>query len=278
MVQPAGTNYQDTDPGRAPGPEQPGPEQPGPEPPPPVRAARSGRLRKWRARLIVLVLLAAAVLLFLRISSSRSTEANRIDLGTVTLTAQPIPIDVPQTGVVTAVSVAAQQRVAAGQKLGTLEVTSTDAQGDPKTSKVSLAAPRAGIVVDLPATVGSTLQPGQPFLQLYDPAQLTFESDVPLEDLPELAPTMLATLKAESLTHTVRARVQRVVPRVGDTDTAAVRNPNALRVVLVPASARDVQGLVPGLRFTGYVDTVTGVPGTRRLVSMGEHPYPVGRP
>ena len=273
MVQPAGTSSQDADPIQS-----PRPVQPGPEPPPPVAAVRGGRLRKWRARFIVLVLLAAAVLLFLRISTNRATEANHIDLGTVTLTAQPIPIEVPQTGLVTAVSVTAQQRVAADQKLGTLEVTSTDAQGDPKTTKVNLTAPRAGIVVDLPATVGSTLQPGQPFLELYDPAQMTFECNVPLEDLPEIAPTMIATLKAESLVHTVRARVQRIVPRVGDEDTTSGRNPNTLRVVLVPAGAQDVRGLVPGLRFTGYVDTATGVPGTPRLVSMGEYTHAMRRP
>jgi len=98
---------------------------------------------------------------------------------------------------------------------------------------------------------------------------MTFESNVPLEDLPEIATTMIATLKAESLVHTVRAKVQRIVPRVGDADTTSGRNPNTLRVVLAPASAQDVQGLVPGLRFTGYVDTVTGVAGTPRLVSMG---------
>jgi multidrug resistance efflux pump len=271
MVQPAGASAQDTDPIQS-----PRPVQPGPEPPPPIAAARGGRGRKWRARLIVLILLAAAVLLFLRISSSRHTEANRIDLGTVTLTAQAIPIDVPRTGVVTAVSVTAQQRVTAGQKLGTLEVATTNAQGDPKTSRVNLTAPRAGIVVDLPATIGTTLQPGQPFLQLYDPSQLTFEANVPLDDLTQMAPTMTATLKAKSLVHTVHAKVQRIVPRVGDTDTT-VRDPNKLRVVLVPASAQDVQGLVPGLRFTGYVDTVTGVPGTPMLVSMAKDLLPVRR-
>jgi multidrug resistance efflux pump len=263
MVQPSATSSQDADPIEAPRAAEPAQEQRQP-----ARPAR-GRLRKWRARFIVLVLLAAAVLLFLRISTGRATDANRIDLGTVTLTAQPIPVEVPQTGLVTAVSVTAQQRVTANQKLGTIEVTSTDAQGDPKVIKVNLTAPRAGIVVDLPATVGSTLQPGQPFLQLYDPTQLTFETEVKLKDLPEIAPTMIATLKAESIDRKVRAQVQRVVPRVDSSATSPDDDPDALRVVLVPASPREVQGLVPGLRFTGYVDTLTGVPGTPRLVSMG---------
>jgi hypothetical protein len=70
--------------------------------------------------------------------------------------------------------------------------------------------------------------------------------------------------------------VQRVVPRVGSPDAVTDVNPNAMQLVLVPASASDVEGLVPGLRFTGYVDTVSGVPGTPRLVSMkfgGKAPY-----
>ena len=62
------------------------------------------------------------------------------------------------------------------------------------------------------------------------------------------------------------------MPRVGSTAANPDDNPEALRVVLVPAGAREVQGLVPGLRFTGYVDTLTGTPGTPRLVSMGVHP------
>ncbi|HEX8343190.1 MAG TPA: HlyD family efflux transporter periplasmic adaptor subunit, partial [Actinoplanes sp.] len=198
----------------------------------------------------------------------RATEATQLQLGTVTLTAQSIPVEVPQTGLVTAVSVTAQQRVTADQRLGTIEVTGTDRDGDPKVTRVNLTAPRAGIVVDLPATVGSTLQPGQPFLQLYDPTQLTFQTAVALEDLSEIAPSMTATLRAQSLDRTVRARVQRIVPRIG-TETVPGEDPDKLRVVLVPATPRDVQGLVPGLRFTGYIDTLTGDPGSPKLVSMG---------
>jgi multidrug resistance efflux pump len=262
MVQPTGANPQDTaDPIEEPrAVESPQRQRP------PSRPAR-GSLRKWRARLIVLLLLAAAVLLFFKITSDRATAAERIDLGKVTLSAQPIPVEVAQTGQVVSVSVAAQQRVAKGQRLGRIEVTSTDAQGDPKVTKVEVTAPQAGIVVDRPVTVGSTLQPGQPFLELYDPTQLTFTSMVPLKDLPEIAPNMNATLRADGIDRVVHARVQRIVPRVEGAATAD-DNPNAMQVVLVPASARDIAGLVPGLRFTGYVDTVSGVPGTPRLVSM----------
>jgi multidrug resistance efflux pump len=240
----------------------------------PIEAPRAtkkkgGGFRKWRARFIVLVLLAAAVLLFWRISRDRAGDAARIDLGTVTLTAQPIPVEVAQTGQVAAVVVTAQQRVAAGQRLGTIDVATTDADGDPKITKVNITAPRPGIIVDLPVTVGSSLAPGQPFVELYDPAQLRFETQVLLEDLPEIAPSMTARLETEGITRTVRAQVQRVIPRVGDPTDPNVRAPNRMTVVLVPTGPDQVQGLVPGMRFTGYVDTDTGRPGSPRLVSLG---------
>jgi multidrug resistance efflux pump len=221
-------------------------------------------MRKWRARLIVLLLLAAAVLLFLQIRNERAAEATEINIGTVTLTAQAIPVETPRPGQVTAVSVVAQQRVAAGQRLGTVEVTSTDSEGEPVLSTVVLEAPRAGIVVDEPVTLGSTLQPGQAFVKLYDPAKLTFYAEVPIENLTEIGAGMIAELKAEGREDTVRAVVQRVVPVVAsDAEDVAA---GSLRLVLLPARGQDVGGLIPGMRYTGTVDTLTGVPGRPRLI------------
>ena len=230
----------------------------------PSRPSARASLRKWRARLIVLVLLAAAVLLFLRISGERATDATHLSTGPVTLTAQAIPVETPRPGQVTAVSVVAQQRVTAGQRLGTVEVTSTDSEGKPVLSTIILRAPQAGIVVDEPATIGSTLQPGQPFVQLYDPAKLTFITDVPIKTLTEIRAGTNAALKADGVEGTVRATVQRIVPDVA-TNTNDVA-PGSLRMVLVPADGQDVQGLVPGMRFTGIVDTLTGDPGKPRLI------------
>jgi multidrug resistance efflux pump len=235
---------------------------------PPPRPPRRGSFRKWRARFIVLLMLAAAVFVFLRLSEGRATDASRIDLRTVTLTAQAIPVETPRAGQVTAVSVSAQQRVKEGDKLGTLQVTTTNSQGRPVLSTLTLTAPRAGIVVEEPVTMGSTLQPGQPFVELYDPAKLTFVTNVPLESLPELAPGMTASLEAEGIDRTVKATVQRIVPRVGTIDDSDDVPRNALRVVLVPASAQEVSGLVPGLRFTGSIDTRTGDPDRTKFVSM----------
>jgi hypothetical protein len=78
---------------------------------------------------------------------------------------------------------------------------------------------------------------------------------------------MVATLQAEGLKGTVKAVVQRVVPRVGTNETDV--KSDHLRVVLVPRNGSDVAGLVPGLRFTGFIDTSTGEPGRSRLVHLG---------
>lgn len=261
MVLPSGTSSQDADPVQA-------PRMPASAPAPPAAPRRRSSWRKWRARLIVLLLLAGAVLVFVRISSSRAEESNRVSLDRVTLTAQAIPVEPSQVGQVTGVSVAAQQRVRASQRVGTMEVTTTDSDGDPKTTKVNLTAPRAGIVIDTPAPIGSTLGPGQPFLQLYDPAQMTFVTPVRLEDLSVIAPTMTAVLRAEGVSRTVHAAVQRIVPRVTGAQATSGTDLGKLQIVLVPASPAEVNGLVPGMRFTGYINTVSGEPGSARLVSL----------
>ena len=236
-----------------------------PPAPPPSRPKR-GTFRKWRARLVVLLLIAAAVLVYLWINEGRVTKAAQIDLGTVTLTARAIPVETPRSGLVTAVSVAPQQQVTKGQELGTVQVTTTNTQGEAVTSEVSLTAPENGIVIDQPVSVGTALQPGEPLVQLYDPTQMTFETYVRLQDLPELAAGMSATLKAQGMNRTVHATVNRVVPRVGAGGDNS--NPNALVLVLVPTNSQEVAGLLPGLRFTGSIDTRTGGRGSPKLVSM----------
>ena len=258
MALPSGTSSAKTDPIPAPRPES--------APPPPPAPKKRSSWRKWRARFIVLLLVAGAVWVFLRISESRADEANLIDLERVTLTAQAIPVEPNQLGRLTAVTVTAQQSVRAGQRVGTMEVLGADKEGDPKITKVNLVAPRAGIVIDTPASIGSTVGPGLPMLQMYDPAQATFVTAVSLEDLTEISPTMTADLRAEGMKRTVHAAVQRIVPRVAGAQATSGTDLSKLQVVLVPTGPDEVNGLVPGMRFTGDINTATGEPGTARLV------------
>lgn len=236
---------------------------------PPAKPARPARnnFRKWRARFVVLILLAAAVYAAVWVSQSKMVKAAQIDLGDVTLTSQVVPVETARPGQVVSVDVKAEQKVIAGQQLGTLQVTTTNSEGRPVVSTIVLSAPRTGIVVDDPVTVGSTLQPGQPFVELYDPTQLKFTGQIPLENLSEISPGMTATLKAEGLKGSVKATVQRAVPRVGTSQTDV--KSDSLRVVLVPTKPDDVARLVPGLRFTGTVDTSTGPRDRPKLVYIG---------
>lgn len=254
-------------------------------PPPPPTRPRGGGWRKWRARFVVLLLLAGAVLVFIRISSDRAADADRVSLDEVILTAQAVPVEPVQAGRVTDVAVTALQQVRAGQRVGTVEIAGFDRDGDPKITKVNLTAPLPGIVIDVPAPVGSTVAPNLPFLELYDPARLTFVAEVPLEDLPVIAPTMTAELQTEGMYRTVHATVQRVIPLVEEVTPQAevtqlatteedTDKPDTMQVALVPANPAEARGLVPGMRFTGHVDTVSGKPGAPRLVSL-PHAGPV---
>jgi multidrug resistance efflux pump len=247
------------------GSQQPVVPDPGPDRPPPGRDRRA-TFRRWRARFIVLILIAGAVYLGLRVNEARSGQAAQIDLGTVTLTAQAIPVETSRTGQVVTVDVRAAQRVSAGQQVGALQVTAINSQGNPVTSTVRLTAPTDGVVVDDPVTVGTTVQPGEPFVELYDPAKLIFTGQIPLEDLPQIAPGMVATLAAEGLKGEVKAVIDRLVPPVG-TGQANVKSGH-MRVVLVPRNKNDVASLVPGLRFTGSVDTRTGGPNSKHFVRL----------
>jgi multidrug resistance efflux pump len=231
-------------------------------PPPPSRPPRLWNWKKWRARLVVVLMIAATVAGGRWLADSRGGAIEQFDLGTVTLTAQAIPVESSQSGQVSAVRVAPQQHVTRGQQVGTMVVSTTTATGTVKQTSVALTAPAAGIVSGDPTPVGGIVQPGQPFVQLYDPAKLTLNAAVRVQDLPKLSVGMHATLRADGLQQPVEAVMQRVVPVVSDqTDNTGklATTQSRLQLVLAPADPADVAGLIPGLRFTGTIDTSSGV-------------------
>lgn len=220
---------------------------------PPRRQRRSGKA--WRARFVVLLMLAGAAYGGSQVYEARTGDLAKFDIGEVTLTAVPVPVEALRTGQVTAISTHAQQHVTAGEELGRMITTSTSVTGKVVRTTVPLTAPAAGIVTDDPLPVGTTLQPGRPFAQMYDPADLTFEADVRVADLPKLSPGMSVRLSAPGLPQDIDAVLQRVVPRVGDGSNDV--QPDHLRVVLTPRNPAAVTKLVPGLRFNGTVDTAS---------------------
>lgn len=224
-----------------------------PAPPaPPRRPARQAPdLKKWWARLLVLVMIAGAVYGGTKLVEYRTTQAKELDLGTVTLTARATPVSPTRQGTVKTVSVAAQDRVEAGEKLGTVTTTTVTATGRVETDEFAVRAPSDGVVVADPLPVGSAVTPGQAFVQVYDPSKMTFVGDVKLSTLTHVAAGMTATLTGAGLEKPVEARVERVVPRVAGTQSDVPAG--AMQLVLAPVDGTDVAKLVPGYQLTATV-------------------------
>jgi multidrug resistance efflux pump len=239
---------------------------------PSVRAnekqARGGGFAKWRARLLVLAMLAGAVVGGQKLVVVKTAASAQLDLGQVTLTAQPVQVQPAFTGVVTAVDVHALQRVEAGEQLGTILTTETSPTGKTLHKTMTLTAPTAGVISDEPAAMGSTVQPGQAFAVLYDPAELRLFAKVSQTEISHVSPGMSATLRTSGLAQPVDAVVQQVLPWI-DTGTSN-SSPKHLQVVLTPKNPTDVIGLLPGVQFDGTVDTRSrpkGAVGGETLVS-----------
>jgi multidrug resistance efflux pump len=216
-------------------------------------------LKKWRARVAVLLMISAAVFAGAKLVHVRDVASAKLGLGTVTLTAAGIPVESVTPGRVTSVSVQAQQRVSAGERLGTLVATTTSPSGVPGQKTVVLTAPSNGIVTSDPTPVGTALQSGQPFVQIYDPSQLRFVASVRAADLTRLSRGMVVTLKADGLLQPIKAVVDRAVPQVVQANQVGQTGSSSgpLQLVLVPKNIQDVGRLVPGLQFTGEVDTTS---------------------
>jgi HlyD family secretion protein len=227
---------------------------------------KRSRWQRWRARLLVLAMIAAAILGGIRIAEQRQYEASLVDIGVVTLTAHPVPIETLRPSRVYMTSVRAQQEVTVGQELGRVTSIITTDSGRTIQRNVVLRAPIDGIVSNDPAAVGTMLQLGEPFVHLYDPDRLTLVASVPLTELPKLTPGMKATLRGADLPDPIEAVVSRVIPRAGD--AGAQLQPDSLAVELIPVRRHYVANFLPGLQFTGTVDPSTRPPGARQSIFL----------
>jgi hypothetical protein len=127
---------------------------------------------------------------------------------------------------------------------------------------LQLTAPCRGVISSQPAPVGTFLLRSQPFVQMYDPVVLTLETPVPVADLSRLAVGMVATLHVDGAP-TIHAEVQQVLPRTVQPDSSGSPPPtqDELLLVMRPKRVADVARLVPGLQFTGTIDTRSPPPG-----------------
>jgi multidrug resistance efflux pump len=223
---------------------------------PPAKTSILRGARKWRNRAIVLVMAAAAAFGAVALIDQHAARSAYLDLGNVVLTSQPIEVDSTAPGVVTAVAVHAGDRVVGGQLVGSIDVTTTTAQGKQVVKEKQLLAPSNGVVVDDPMTVGSNLLPGSSFLEMYDPNDLQLVTTVPLSYLPKISPGMTAQLSAPGVSGKITAVLKRAVPRVGSNQSDVPKG--SLQLVFIAHDQSQVVKLIPGLRFHGEIDTRTG--------------------
>lgn len=245
-----------------------GAEAPSETPAPPAKRPRRAALRRWWARFLVLAMIVVAVLVGWRVIQYQDKRDATLDLGTVTLTAQAIPVETTLSGLITSVAVVPGQHVTAGQRMGQVLVTSPNAQGDLVQHSQPVIAPQDGVVVDEPMTVGATLTPGLPFAELYNPSGMRLVAQVTPSQLAQITPGMKADLTVQGMDQHVKAVVLRAVPQVTSEDRPTTTS-SRLKLLLTPADPAQAATLIPGLRLTGTVDTRTAPHGARESVYVG---------
>lgn len=237
-----------------------------PSPADPPRAHRAAPRRKrarrsWTAWLLLLLVLAGAGYGGYRLVDQRVAAASQLDLDTVVLTAVPVPVGSPDAALVAAVEVVAGQSVPAGTELATIQLTASDGV----TNEVTLTAPNGGTVLTVDAQPGSVVRAGEPVVTLYDPAAMTFETQVPVEDVEGLAAGMTATISGPGVTSPVQATVDRVLPVIDSAGSPTT----TLTVVLVPVDPAAVAQLVPGVPLRGTLDTTSGAGDASSVLDAG---------
>jgi multidrug resistance efflux pump len=230
---------------------------PAPAPAPPRHRLRRA-LRVTRTVVVVLILLAAAVAGGNHIVRQRLADRTMVDAGTAVLTAEPITVGSADAAVVDRVLTTERKSVTAGAVLASVTLT---ADGDePRVQE--LRAPAAGVVTEINVAPGQIARAGEPIVTLYDPAELAFQVDVPLETLRKLRLGMTAYVTGPGLPGRIVTTLREVEPKVDTGPPAAT--PDLLTVVLRPdpAALTTVRTLVPGLQFAVVVDTTTAVGST----------------
>jgi multidrug resistance efflux pump len=226
-------------------------ENPAVQAPPPKHRLRRALL-VTRTVAVVLILVTAAVAGGNHIVRQRLADRTMVDAGTAVLTAQPITVGSPDAAVVDRVMTTERKSVTAGALLATVTLTADG--GAPRVQE--LHAPAAGVVTEINVAAGQIARAGEPIVTLYDPADLAFQVDVPLETLRKLRLGMTAYVTGPGLPGRIATTLQQVEPKV-DAE-GATATPDLLTVVLKPDPAA-VRTLVPGLQFDVVVDTNTAV-------------------
>ncbi len=232
---------------------------PAPRPGSPRRARRAGRRLTTIAVLVALV--GATAYGGYRIVQYRLLGNQWIAVGDVSLTATPISVGTSTGGVVSAIDVNPEQRVAKGQPLANVVTSVLDPKGVPVSASSTIVAPEGGIVTSVDRSAGSVVTFGQPILTMYDPGKLDLVGAVAPQELASIRLGMTAQISGPGLNVPLAARVTRVEPVVGNAPPATSSQQPAssnLSLVLTPVNESAVADLLPGLVFSARIDARSG--------------------
>jgi hypothetical protein len=223
---------------------------------PPQPPADTSRGRRWRGRLLVLLLIAGFVALGFRQVDLHRENARQVALDDVTLTADPVEVYMSWTGVVQQLAVRPGQAVRRGDLLMTVDPGSL-VPGGPSFPVQRVVAPTDGVVSDLEVRPGSSVRTGELGVRLYQPSELSFRAVLASDAVPNLEVGDTGELSAGRL-GPIRVQLTRIQPLLtGDPDQQQTST-----LVFTPVDPGIVTQLVPGLHFRGYVDRDSGPNGS----------------
>jgi multidrug resistance efflux pump len=223
---------------------------------------RRGPRRGWLSWLVVLAVAVGLAWFGYQETRHRLDARTRIELGGISLTAEPVVIESIEGGTVLDIEVTTQQRVAAGDLLAVLDPPPGSLAGP---EPLEIRAPSDGTVLSV-VPVGSTMSGGDAIAVLYQPDELYFQAPVDFATLTELTIGMTAFVDIPSV-----GRIETTLERIDTTlPTATSRTAEGVVLILTPADAAALRTIVPGLVLRGWVDTDSGpASGVPAISSFG---------
>ena len=177
----------------------------------------------------------------------------------MTVTVDPVILISTASGRILDLKTKVGATVKAGDVLATIEVQPASSQGE----KLDVMAPVDGIVQAVTAPAGGTVASGAPFITLYEPGRLFFESPLGYKVASDIRVGSKASFDVPGL-----GTIDATVAGVRSDFTTDVDQPNvrSARLVLQPADPASLQAVVPGLIAKGRIFTDTAAADAPRAV------------
>lgn len=211
-------------------------------------ARRRATGRRWRARILLVAVVAACITVGIVQGHERVVRAGRIAFSEVTLVGDPIDVVTTSPASVVSIAVRPGETVAAGDVLATLDTIRPAPAGGEQRVRTTLTAPVDAVVAAVPTNAGASLLAGGPVVRLYEPDKLHFEIELPLNDTTELRIGQRGLFSTEDV-EPVAATLVSIEPAL-----TPGRDGRAVAVAtLLPDDPGDLEHLLVGLPFEGWL-------------------------